>query len=145
MFLWKFCNPDNINNGELPVLAAIFIGVYLNIKLSSYQLLLCNDRIIKKLWWQKKEILYKDIEKIIINASYFDAYKIGKAINPQVFKKLENIKYLMYGLLVVNAIYILKLNGLILSDRSMRLFCSSSKNVRLINYNVISVLIFYCT
>ena len=141
LFLWKFCNPDNINNGELPVLAAIFfIGVCLNIKLISYQLLLCNDRIIKKLWWQKKEILYKDIEKIIINASCFDAYKIGKAINPQVFKKLE--KYQMYGLLVVNAIYILKLNGLILSDRSMMLFCSSSKNVRLINYNVISVLIF---
>ncbi len=23
--LWKFCNPDNINNGELPVLAAIFL------------------------------------------------------------------------------------------------------------------------
>ena len=43
--------------------------------------MLCNDRIIKKIWWQKKEILYKDIEKIIINASYFDAYKIGKAIN----------------------------------------------------------------
>ena len=25
LFLWKFCNPDNINNGELPVLAAIFL------------------------------------------------------------------------------------------------------------------------
>ena len=25
LFLWKFSNPDNINNGELPVLAAIFL------------------------------------------------------------------------------------------------------------------------
>ena len=23
LFLWKFCNPDNINNGELPVLACL--------------------------------------------------------------------------------------------------------------------------
>ena len=102
LFLWKFCNPDNINNGELPVLAAIFfIGVYLNIKLSRYQLLLSNDRIIKKIWWQKKEILYKDIEKIIINASYFDAYKIGKAINPQVFKKLE--KYQIFDVWIISS------------------------------------------
>ena len=42
--------------------------------------MLCNDSIIKKIWWQKKEILYKDREKIIINASYFDAYKIGKDV-----------------------------------------------------------------
>ena len=80
LFLWKFCNPDNINNGEL---------------------LLCNDRIIKKIWWQKKEILYKDIEKIIINASYFDAYKIGKAINPQVFKKLE--KYQIFDVWIISS------------------------------------------
>lgn len=60
LFLWKFCNPDNINNGELPVLAAIFfIGVYLNIKLSSYQLLLCNDRIIKKYGGKKRKFYIK--------------------------------------------------------------------------------------
>ena len=100
LFLWKFCNPDNINNGELPVLAAIFfIGVYLNIKLSSYQLLLCNDRIIRKLWWRKKEILYRNIDRIIINASCFDAYKIGKAINPQIFKKLE--KYQIFDVWII--------------------------------------------
>lgn len=56
LFLWKFYNPDKfINNGDLPALAAIFfIGVYLNVKLSSYRLLLYDDRIIKELWWQKK-------------------------------------------------------------------------------------------
>ena len=63
--------------------------------------MLCNDRIIKKIWWQKKEILYKDIEKIIINASYFDAYKIGKAINPQVFKKLE--KYQIFDVWIISS------------------------------------------
>ncbi|MCD8273159.1 hypothetical protein [Akkermansia sp.] len=100
LFLWKFCNPDNINNGELPVLAAIFaIGVYLTIKLSSYQLLLCNDRIIRKLWWRKKEILYRDIDRIIINASCFDAYKIGKAINPQIFKKF--VKYQIFDVWII--------------------------------------------
>ena len=143
LFLWKFCNPDNINNGELPILAAIFsIGVYLTIKLSSYQLLLCNDRIIRKLWWRKKEILYRNIDRIIINASCFDAYKIGKAINPQIFKKLE--KYQIFDVWIIgNECNIhFKRNGLILSSKLMMLFRSSSKNVRLISYNVISVLIF---
>ncbi len=102
LFLWKFCNPENINNGQLPVLAAIFfIGVYLAIKLSSYQLLLRNDRIIKKLWWQKKEILYRDIDRIIINASCFDAYKVGKSINPQVFKKLG--KYQIFDVWIISS------------------------------------------
>ena len=55
--------------------------------------MLCNDRIIKKIWWQKKEILYK--------ASYFDAYKIGKAINPQVFKKLE--KYQIFDVWIISS------------------------------------------
>ena len=51
--------------------------------------------------YRKKEILYKDIEKIIINASYFDAYKIGKAINPQVFKKLE--KYQIFDVWIISS------------------------------------------
>lgn len=103
LFLWKFYNPDKfINNGDLPALAAIFfIGVYLNIKLSSYRLLLYDDRIIKELWWQKKEILYRDIKKIIITPSCFDAYQIGKAINPQAFKKLE--KYQIFDVWIISS------------------------------------------
>ncbi len=103
LFLWKFYNPDKfINNGDLPALAAIFfIGVYLNVKLSSYRLLLYDDRIIKELWWQKKEILYRDIKKIIITPSCFDAYQIGKAINPQAFKKLE--KYQIFDVWIISS------------------------------------------
>lgn len=103
LFLWKFYNPDKfINNGDLPALAAIFfIGVYLNVKLSSYRLLLYDDRIIKELWWQKKEILYRDIKKIIITPSCFDAYQIGKAINPQAFKKWE--KYQIFDVWIISS------------------------------------------
>ena len=35
-----------------------------------------------------------------INASYFDAYKIGKAINPQLFKKLE--KYQIFDVWIIS-------------------------------------------
>lgn len=103
LFLCKFYNPDKfINNGDLPALAAIFfIGVYLNVKLSSYRLLLYDDRIIKELWWQKKEILYRDIKKIIITPSCFDAYQIGKAINPQAFKKWE--KYQIFDVWIISS------------------------------------------
>ena len=92
LFLWKFCNPDNINNGELPILAAIFsIGVYLTIKLSSYQLLLCNDRIIRKLWWRKKEILYRNIDRIIF---YLHVFFLNNKIKLLVY--LIDLEYDIY-------------------------------------------------
>lgn len=94
-FLWKFLESGNIHNGLLSVLAAIFsIVSYLTLKLSTYQLILHNDRIIRKLWWRQNEIFYKDIDKLIINATCFDAYKIGKAINPQISEKLRKYQIL---------------------------------------------------
>ena len=100
LFLWKFLESGNIHNGELSVLAAIFsIGFYLTLKLSTYQLILYNDRIIRKLWWQQNEIFYKDIDKLIINAACFDAYKIGTAMGPQISEKLR--KYQIFDVWLI--------------------------------------------
>lgn len=100
LFLWKFFGSKNFHNGELSVLTAIFsIGFYLTLKLSTYQLILYNDRIIRKLWWKKNEIFYKDIDKLIINAACFDAYKIGKAMGPQISEKLR--KYQIFDVWLI--------------------------------------------
>ena len=100
LFLWGLLTPGNAYQSDLPILAGVLVlGVYLTLKLSTYRLIFYNDRIIRKLWGRQHEILYKDIDELIIDDSCCDAAQLGKALGPSISDKLK--KYQIFDVRII--------------------------------------------
>lgn len=96
-FFWQLQAPPN--PGLLPIIAGGAVCLlYQIIKFCTYGIVLYDDRIVRKLWWRKDEILYKDIRTLSIDGSSFDAYQLSKTVNPSGLSSLK--KYQIYNVLI---------------------------------------------
>lgn len=89
--------PGAFDEKTVLFLALLIAASWHIIRLSTYKIILYDDKMVECLWWRKRNFYYKNIKHIVINGADFDAAKVGECLGA---KKVN--KYRIYDIYIVS-------------------------------------------
>ncbi len=79
--------PGAFDEKTVLFLALLIAASWHIIRLSTYKIILYDDKMVECLWWRKRNFYYKNIKHIVINGADFDAAKVGECLGAKKVNK----------------------------------------------------------